>query len=173
MPRAHVRPEAVQKSAASAPPAQQFWPAPPQVPAAPVPTQLPAVQVAVRPAAHRLAGATHAPPTQHAPVVPAQPPFWQQGPPAVPHATDMPPVPHTKLAPVFWPGPKQVPCKQQPPPEHALLGQQGWPAPPQLAHAPLAHWPPFWQVVPFPTHWPLPGSQHAPAAPQVLLAQHT
>jgi hypothetical protein len=64
-----------------------------------------------------------------------------------------------------------VPPAQQPPPEHTLFGQHAWPAPPHAVHWPFAHEPPLLQVSPFLTQVPR-GSQHAPAAVQVLLAQH-
>src|SRR5258706_9973972 len=122
--RAQLRPEAVQKSLASAPPAQQAWPAPPQLGiAAPVPTQLPFVHRAGRPVAHAVAGCTQLPPTQQAPACAEQSDFWQQGLPGLPHATTLPLTHTIPLAPGLSPEATHALATQQPPPVQALLGQ--------------------------------------------------
>jgi hypothetical protein len=60
--------------------------------------------------------------TQQACPVPAQLLFWQQGAPAVPHATMAPPK-HTVAEAFAWPEARQVPLEQQPPPLQVLPAQ--------------------------------------------------
>jgi hypothetical protein len=76
-----ARPEAVQKSAAFAPPAQHCWVAPPHDEHAPL-VQVPRLEPHVEP------DATHVVPAQHAP--PLQVEFSQHGCPAPPQAVSVP-----------------------------------------------------------------------------------
>lgn len=169
----HARPDAVQKSAAAPPPAQQAWFWPPHDVQAP-PVQVPTPPPQVVPA-----------PTQVAPAQqpPSQELVAQHGWPGAPQLTKAPP---TQTAPAALEVPagahRPVAESKHAPPAQPVLAHGGWNGPPQVLQVPMEQTSvaPL-QVVPpqqgcprppQPAHWPV-ARQRSPRPQAEPVARHT